>query len=170
MSLLVILALYVATSFIFLYAENIPPADHEISDADATSDSETENADAIFMAPLIRTFRFRSHARSFKSQSTINAFRALCRLVCTPLKQRNPISARLELASLGFLTILWLALAGFLAGSASAEADVECFSSSSSLEDPVEDPECERLFQLLRGNLSLIHTSCSHHGHVSRPV
>lgn len=67
------------------------------------------------------------------------------RLVSTPFKQRNPISTRIELASLGLLSVLWLALGGFLAASASAEADVECFSSSSSLEDPVEDPECESL-------------------------
>ena len=65
------------------------------------------------------------------------------RLISTLFKQRSPISTRIELACLGLLAVLWLALGSFLAASASAEADVECFSSDSSLEDPVEFPGCE---------------------------
>ncbi|KAF7332219.1 Acetoacetyl-CoA synthetase [Mycena kentingensis (nom. inval.)] len=48
------------------------------------------------------------------------------------LRERSPISARLELASLGFLGILWLALGIFLATSDSQSADVECFTAESS--------------------------------------
>ncbi|KAH8118270.1 hypothetical protein DFH11DRAFT_659405 [Phellopilus nigrolimitatus] len=59
-------------------------------------------------------------------------------LASTIFKMRSPISTRIELASLGLLAVLWLALASFLAASASAEADVECFDSTES--DPVEFP------------------------------
>ncbi|KAL5507976.1 hypothetical protein ACEPAH_5594 [Sanghuangporus vaninii] len=61
-------------------------------------------------------------------------------LVSTLFKQRSPITTRIELACLGLLAVLWLALGSFLAASESAEADVECFSSDSTLEDPVEFP------------------------------
>ncbi|EJD01159.1 uncharacterized protein FOMMEDRAFT_21603 [Fomitiporia mediterranea MF3/22] len=62
----------------------------------------------------------------------------LALLVSTFFKQKSRISTRIELACLGFLAVVWLALGSFLAASASAEADVECFSADSTLEDPVE--------------------------------
>ena len=68
--------------------------------------------------------------------------RVFFRLVTTALKQRNPISTRLELASLGLLAVLWLVLGSYLAASEAAEADVECFSADSSIDDPVELPGC----------------------------
>ncbi|KAI5124975.1 hypothetical protein M0805_007401 [Coniferiporia weirii] len=61
-------------------------------------------------------------------------------LVSTLFKGRNPVSTRIELACLGLLAVLWLALGSFLAASEAAEADVECFSSDSTLDDPVELP------------------------------
>lgn len=61
-------------------------------------------------------------------------------IISTIFRQRNPISTRIELACLGLLGVLWLALGSFLAASAAAEADVECFSTSSTTEDPVEYP------------------------------
>jgi len=61
-------------------------------------------------------------------------------LGCTLLKQRNPITTRIELASLGLLGVLWLALGVFLAISESAEADVECFAADSTESDPIEFP------------------------------
>ncbi|KAF7301694.1 UBIQUITIN-CONJUGAT-2 domain-containing protein [Mycena indigotica] len=48
------------------------------------------------------------------------------------LRERSPISTRLELSALGFNGILWLALGIFLATSDSQTADVECFASESS--------------------------------------
>lgn len=66
-------------------------------------------------------------------------------LICTALRNRNPISTRTELGSLGLLGTFWLgasqrrlvilcaqvdvALGAFLASSDSENADVECFSS-----------------------------------------
>ncbi|THG96314.1 hypothetical protein EW145_g7801 [Phellinidium pouzarii] len=64
----------------------------------------------------------------------------LALLLSTVLKQRLPISTRMEMASLGLLAVLWLALGSYLAVSEAAEADVECFSSDSTVADPVELP------------------------------
>ncbi|KAI9574870.1 hypothetical protein HD554DRAFT_116363 [Boletus coccyginus] len=50
-------------------------------------------------------------------------------LVCSALRDRNPISTRIELGCLGLLGTFWLALGAFLASSDSENADVECFSS-----------------------------------------
>jgi len=47
------------------------------------------------------------------------------------LKERNPISTRIELACLGVAAIFWLSLGSYLAVSDAKSADVECFSSSS---------------------------------------
>ncbi|KAJ3736351.1 hypothetical protein DFJ43DRAFT_1051732 [Lentinula guzmanii] len=47
-------------------------------------------------------------------------------------RERNPISTRLELASLALAGIFWLALGIYLASSDSQSADVECFASASS--------------------------------------
>jgi len=49
-------------------------------------------------------------------------------------RERNPISTRLELASLAFAGIFWLALGVYLATSDSQFADVECVSSATSTE------------------------------------
>ncbi|KAJ3930067.1 MAG: hypothetical protein NXY57DRAFT_1013839 [Lentinula lateritia] len=47
-------------------------------------------------------------------------------------RERNPISTRLELASLALAGIFWLALGIYLASSDSQSADVECFASATS--------------------------------------
>jgi hypothetical protein len=47
------------------------------------------------------------------------------------LRERNPISTRIELVFLGFAGFLWLVLGVFLATSASQSAEVDCFASSS---------------------------------------
>jgi len=47
------------------------------------------------------------------------------------LRERNPISTRIELGCLGFSGFLWLILGVFLATSDSQDADVECFASAS---------------------------------------
>jgi len=47
------------------------------------------------------------------------------------LRERNPISTRIELGCLGFSGFLWLILGAFLATSDSQDADVECFASAS---------------------------------------
>jgi len=63
------------------------------------------------------------------------------------LRERSPISTRIELASLGFLGILWLALGVFLFTSDSQSADVECFASESStivLDDSASDFQTEQ--------------------------
>jgi len=46
------------------------------------------------------------------------------------LRERNPISTRIELGCLGFSGFLWLVLGAFLASSDSQDADVECFASA----------------------------------------
>ncbi|KAG9317284.1 hypothetical protein JVU11DRAFT_1479 [Chiua virens] len=50
-------------------------------------------------------------------------------LICSALRDRNPISTRIELGCLGLLGTFWLALGAFLASSDSENADVECYSS-----------------------------------------
>lgn len=45
------------------------------------------------------------------------------------LKERNPISTRIELASLGLAGVFWLVLGVYLTTSESQNADVECFTS-----------------------------------------
>ncbi|KAH6914887.1 hypothetical protein BKA70DRAFT_1383106 [Coprinopsis sp. MPI-PUGE-AT-0042] len=46
------------------------------------------------------------------------------------LRERNPISTRIELASLGLAGIFWLVLGVYLTTSESQDADVECFSAA----------------------------------------
>jgi hypothetical protein len=55
-------------------------------------------------------------------------------LVCSILRNGNPISTRIELGCLGLLGTFWLALGAFLASSDSENADVECFSADSGSE------------------------------------
>ncbi|KAJ7638821.1 hypothetical protein FB45DRAFT_413166 [Roridomyces roridus] len=69
------------------------------------------------------------------------------------LKERNPISLRIELASLGLLGVLWLALGVFLATSDSQSADVECFASESStdaLDESSSDFQTEQYHAMYR--------------------
>jgi hypothetical protein len=53
-------------------------------------------------------------------------------------RERNPISTRVELASVGLIGMFWLILGAFLVTSDSKAAEVECFASSSST-SPLED-------------------------------
>ncbi|KAF9451739.1 hypothetical protein P691DRAFT_807080 [Macrolepiota fuliginosa MF-IS2] len=55
------------------------------------------------------------------------------------LRERNPISTRIELASLGLAGVFWLVLGVYLTTSESQNADVECFASETS--QVVLDPE-----------------------------
>ncbi|KAF6762123.1 hypothetical protein DFP72DRAFT_596697 [Ephemerocybe angulata] len=48
------------------------------------------------------------------------------------LKERNPISTRIELASLGLAGLFWLILGVYLTTSESQDADVECYASPDS--------------------------------------
>ncbi|TFK28718.1 hypothetical protein FA15DRAFT_477628 [Coprinopsis marcescibilis] len=48
------------------------------------------------------------------------------------LRERNPISTRIELASLGLAGVFWLVLGVYLTTSESQDADVECFASAES--------------------------------------
>ena len=54
------------------------------------------------------------------------------------LRDRNPISTRIELSLLGLLGLFWLILGIYLAKSESGDADVECYSSAAST-TPVAD-------------------------------
>ncbi|KAF5369917.1 hypothetical protein D9758_001033 [Tetrapyrgos nigripes] len=53
------------------------------------------------------------------------------------LRERNPISTRIELGCLGLAAVFWLALGVYLATSDSGDADVECFALGSST--PVDE-------------------------------
>ncbi|TEB35844.1 hypothetical protein FA13DRAFT_1728700 [Coprinellus micaceus] len=48
------------------------------------------------------------------------------------LRERNPISTRIELASLGLAGVFWLVLGVYLTTSEAQDADVECFESADS--------------------------------------
>jgi len=54
------------------------------------------------------------------------------------LRERNPISTRIELASLGLAGMFWLILGVYLTTSDAQNADVECFTSSD-LQVPLDD-------------------------------
>jgi len=54
------------------------------------------------------------------------------------LRERNPISTRIELPSLAFSGLLWLILGLYLATSESQSADVECFASEQDTQ-PLDD-------------------------------
>ncbi|KIY49241.1 hypothetical protein FISHEDRAFT_41606 [Fistulina hepatica ATCC 64428] len=56
---------------------------------------------------------------------------AMLILVSLILRERSPISTKIELGVLGFLGLLWLTLGLFLTCSDAQSADVECFSSES---------------------------------------
>ncbi|KAF8845786.1 hypothetical protein BDN67DRAFT_986894 [Paxillus ammoniavirescens] len=61
--------------------------------------------------------------------STASLLVLIVLLICSVLRNGNPISTRIELACLGLLGTFWLALGAFLSSSDSENADVECFSS-----------------------------------------
>ncbi|KAF8559097.1 hypothetical protein OG21DRAFT_1493490 [Imleria badia] len=61
---------------------------------------------------------------------SVSLLTLLVLLVCSALRNRNPISTRIELGCLGLLGTFWLALGAFLASSDSENADVECYSSA----------------------------------------
>ncbi|KAF5388115.1 hypothetical protein D9615_000422 [Tricholomella constricta] len=54
------------------------------------------------------------------------------------LRERNPISTRIELACLALAGLFWLVLGVYLTSSESQSADVECFSSASATQ-PLDD-------------------------------
>ncbi|KAJ7047364.1 hypothetical protein C8F04DRAFT_936995 [Mycena alexandri] len=115
---------------------------------------------AVFIATLI-CLAMAGHFQSVLASSDLTRFVPFALFVCCVgllviscllgfsffLRERSPVSLRLELASLGFLGILWLALGVFLSTSDSQSADVECFSSASSavaLEDSTSDFQTEQ--------------------------
>ena len=83
------------------------------------------------------------------------------RLGFTLMRERSPISTRIELGCLGLAGIFWLcknssctifsdlylillqALGAFLATSDSESADVECFASADSTNDAIDMPGCQ---------------------------
>ncbi|EAU84803.2 hypothetical protein CC1G_00322 [Coprinopsis cinerea okayama7 len=92
------------------------------------------------------------HFQSVLAASDLTRFVPFAIFVCTAslfifmilvlfsalLRERNPISTRIELASLGLAGVFWLVLGVYLTTSESQDADVECFA----LEDsavPLED-------------------------------
>lgn len=115
---------------------------------------------AVFIATLI-CLGMAGHFQSALASSDLTRFVPFALFVCCIgllvilcllgfsffLRERSPISTRHELASLGLLGILWLALGVFLATSDSQSADVECFASESSavaLDDSASDFQTEQ--------------------------
>ncbi|KIM90813.1 hypothetical protein PILCRDRAFT_811301 [Piloderma croceum F 1598] len=58
----------------------------------------------------------------------------------TLMRERSPISTRIELGCLGLAGTFWLSLGAFLATSDSESADVECFASAGSTSDVIDMP------------------------------
>lgn len=106
------------------------------------------------------SFRFKFSLRKFIGRSR--------RLGSTFLKTRSPVSTRVELASLGLLGVLWLALGVFLGISAAAEADVECFAADSSESDPIEFPGC--MWHFFPSFSAFADDNSSHDGNVPCPI
>ncbi|KAJ7179127.1 hypothetical protein C8R46DRAFT_625916 [Mycena filopes] len=121
---------------------------------------------AVFLATLI-CLAMAGHFQSVLASSDLTRFVPFALFVCIAgllliscllgfsffLRERSPVSLRLEIASLGFLGILWLALGVFLSTSDSQSADVECFSSASStvaLEDTASDFQTEQYHAMYR--------------------
>ncbi|KAF7352781.1 UBIQUITIN-CONJUGAT-2 domain-containing protein [Mycena venus] len=115
---------------------------------------------AVFIATLI-CLGMAGHFQSVLASSDLTRFVPFALFVCCTgllviscllgfsffLGARSPITTRHELASLGLLGILWLALGIFLSTSDSQSADVECFASESStvaLEDSTADFQTEQ--------------------------
>ncbi|KAJ7129662.1 hypothetical protein C8R44DRAFT_84606 [Mycena epipterygia] len=121
---------------------------------------------AVFIATII-CLAMAGHFQSALAASDLTRFVPFALFVCCAglviiscllgfsllLRERNPISTRIELASLGFLGVLWLALGIFLATSDSQSADVECFASESStvaLDDSTSDFQTEQYHAMYR--------------------
>ncbi|KAJ7700101.1 hypothetical protein B0H17DRAFT_977574 [Mycena rosella] len=121
---------------------------------------------SVFIATLI-CLSMAAHFQSVLAASDLTRFVPFALFVCCAgilviscllgfsllLRERNPISTRLELACLGFLGILWLALGIFLSTSDSQSADVECFASESStvaLDDSTSDFQTEQYHAMYR--------------------
>ncbi|KAJ7095393.1 hypothetical protein B0H15DRAFT_829380 [Mycena belliarum] len=121
---------------------------------------------AVFIATLI-SLAMAAHFETVLAASDLTRFVPFALFVCSVglliiscllgfslwLRERNPISTRLELASLGFLGILWLALGIFLSTSDSQSADVECFASATStvvLDDSASDFQTEQFHAMYR--------------------
>ncbi|KAJ6599055.1 hypothetical protein DFH09DRAFT_1129961 [Mycena vulgaris] len=121
---------------------------------------------SVFIATLI-CLAMAGHFQSVLAASDLTRFVPFALFVCCVgllviscllgfslvLRERNPISTRLELACLGFIGILWLALGIFLSTSDSQSADVECFASESStvaLDDSTSDFQTEQYHAMYR--------------------
>ena len=86
------------------------------------------------------------------------------------LRERNPISTRIELASLGLAGVFWLVLGVYLTTSESQDADVECFSANDltmHLDDEIADfhtDQFQAMYRVLNSfallNAILILASC----------
>lgn len=61
-------------------------------------------------------------------------------LAFTFMRERSPISTRIELGCLGLAGTFWLSLGAFLATSDSEAADVECFTSDGSISNAITVP------------------------------
>ncbi|KAJ7507823.1 hypothetical protein B0H11DRAFT_1968815 [Mycena galericulata] len=121
---------------------------------------------SVFIATLI-CLAMAGHFESVLAASDLTRFVPFALFVCCVgllviscllgfsllLRERNPISTRIELASLGLLGILWLSLGVFLSTSDSQSADVECFASESStvaLDDSTSDFQTEQYHAMYR--------------------
>lgn len=115
---------------------------------------------AVFIATLI-CLAMAGHFQSVLASSDLTRFVPFALFVCCVgllviacllgfsffLRERSPITTRHELASLGLLGILWLALGVFLSTSDSQSADVECFASDSptvALDESASDFQTEQ--------------------------
>jgi len=58
----------------------------------------------------------------------------------TLMKERSPVSTKIELACLGLIGTFWLSLGAYLATSPSDDAEVECYSTTDSVTDVIEMP------------------------------
>jgi len=120
----------------------------------------------VFIATLI-CLAMAGHFESVLAASDLTRFVPFALFVCCVgllviscllgfsllLRERNPISTRIELVSLGLLGVLWLALGVFLATSDSQSADVECFASESStvaLDESTSDFQTEQYHAMYR--------------------
>ncbi|KAJ7276410.1 hypothetical protein B0H12DRAFT_1041423 [Mycena haematopus] len=115
---------------------------------------------AVFIATLI-CLAMAGHFQSVLASTDLTRFVPFALFVCCIsllviscllgfsflMRERSPISTRHELASLGSLGVLWLALGVFLSTSDSQSADVECFASDSptvALDDSTSDFQTEQ--------------------------
>ncbi|THV08540.1 hypothetical protein K435DRAFT_740713 [Dendrothele bispora CBS 962.96] len=105
---------------------------------------------AVFVFTII-CLAMAGHFESVLADSDLTRFVPFALFVCSAslviivvlygfsffLRERNPISTRIELGCLAFAGVFWLVLGLWLATSDSGDADVECFTSGSS--QPLDD-------------------------------